>query len=228
MLQKKASAIRRILCLLVLLAVLSACGSASQTVSVGEPSAETDVQEISSQGAVSEQESAALSDAGSAESVNVPGETAPGSTLPPAEGQEDPSASPHSTSSSPEESAVTASDGSSASENMVVTFAVYGPDKSVLLESRTITSLSGASVFTITKEVSEQAGITFKYTGYGSTAYVSQIGDYACSGMSGWVYCINNDFSLGNRSCGAYYPKNGDSVVWYFTKDGGKDIGANF
>lgn len=59
-----------------------------------------------------------------------------------------------------------------------------------------------------------------------SRGYVSGIGDLYekdCGSMSGWLYAVNGHAP--NVGCGSYALKNGDSVLFIYTCNMGKDVG---
>jgi Domain of unknown function (DUF4430) len=67
-------------------------------------------------------------------------------------------------------------------------------------------------------------GITFKYTGKGETAFLTQIDDLKNEGggkaKKNWKYLVNDVYA--DKSCGVRKLENGDVVLWRFTHLEGK------
>ncbi|HIZ17385.1 MAG TPA: DUF4430 domain-containing protein [Firmicutes bacterium] len=108
-----------------------------------------------------------------------------------------------------------------------VSVKITGPDGEIICEDD-VGINSGSTVFDATVYVLRQAKITFDYTGIGKSAYISGINgiyEFDYGAMSGWLYFVNDDTSQSNVSCGAYELKDGDSIRWIYTKDGGADTG---
>ncbi len=104
---------------------------------------------------------------------------------------------------------------------------VIGPDGEIICEGEAGIN-SGSTVFDATAYVLRQAKITFDYTGIGQSVYISGINgiyEFDYGAMSGWLYFVNDDTSQSSVSCGAYELKDGDSIRWIYTKDGGADTG---
>ena len=61
-------------------------------------------------------------------------------------------------------------------------------------------------------------GIKAKVRSSGSTAFLTQIDDVTNEGGGGrnWVFRVND--KLGDRSCGIYKLKEGDTILWRFQK----------
>ncbi|WCK56602.1 S-layer homology domain-containing protein [Aneurinibacillus sp. Ricciae_BoGa-3] len=63
--------------------------------------------------------------------------------------------------------------------------------------------------------------------GSGGSVYVKSIGglaEFDKGPLSGWMYTVNGQFT--SVGAGSYPLKNGDTVQWIYTADGGKDAGA--
>lgn len=70
----------------------------------------------------------------------------------------------------------------------------------------------------LNKAKAHPRGITFKHTGSGETAFLTQIDDVKNEGggkdKKNWIYRVND--KLADRSCGVFAVKAGDEVVWKF------------
>ena len=55
---------------------------------------------------------------------------------------------------------------------------------------------------------------------------INNLYEFSCGELSGWMYSVNNKFP--QRGCSSYTLKNGDDIVWSYTCDLGRDIGAEF
>jgi hypothetical protein len=119
-----------------------------------------------------------------------------------------------------------------APENAVATatLTVIGPDGETLLQETRAGIKDGCSVFDLTSYLCRENKIALVSSGVGKSVYVKGIGGFmelARGGGSGWIYIINGDASRGSKSCGAVTLSDGDSVVWRYTLNLGKDIGVD-
>ena len=88
----------------------------------------------------------------------------------------------------------------------------------------------GCPVLSATLYAAASAKMEVRYTGSGKLAYISSIGglaEFDNGPLSGWIYVINGDPSNGGKSCGAAILGDGDSVVWYYTTEAGKELGID-
>ncbi len=79
----------------------------------------------------------------------------------------------------------------------------------------------GESVFEILSRISKSNRIVVDASGSGEFAYIKGINgifQLQHGDLSGWVYTVNGESP--SVSCGAYYPKNGDVVSFFYTVDG--------
>lgn len=111
---------------------------------------------------------------------------------------------------------LTASGGSK--ETKYVSLTVYGPS-SVLL-SKQFEYTGGMTAYSLLKDFSGLSVSASKSGAYG-TSYVSAISGYAefdYGSASGWLYSVNG--TQPNVGASAYTLSAGDSVLWFYTKDG--------
>ena len=112
---------------------------------------------------------------------------------------------------------------------LTVSMTILGPKGEVMLAKTSLTAKEGASVFDVLRSYAVANQLPLEYSGGTASAYVKGIGDYYerdYGGSSGWLYRVNNDFSKCSFSSSKYLLKNGDSIEWLYTCDGGKDVGA--
>lgn len=108
-----------------------------------------------------------------------------------------------------------------------VSVRITGPKNEVICEGEAGIN-SGSTAFDATAYVLRESKITFDYTGMGKSVYISGINgiyEFDYGAMSGWLYFVNDDTTLSGVSCGACELKDGDSIRWVYTKDGGADTG---
>ena len=102
------------------------------------------------------------------------------------------------------------------------------PPGSTVLAAIPVKFTSGDTVFDVTKRVCRTAGIELEYK------YVVAVIGYKVTGIggmkeglygdpSGWMYKVNGWFP--NYSASRYDLKDGDTIVWVYTCDGGPDVG---
>lgn len=111
-----------------------------------------------------------------------------------------------------------ASGGGSPSVQYVY-LSVYGPD-SVLLDSKQLAYTSGISAYTVLKNYSGLSVTSAWNSTYGGY-YVSAISNFKeldYGGMSGWLYSVNG--AKPNVSASSCTLSAGDSILWFYTKDG--------
>ena len=106
---------------------------------------------------------------------------------------------------------------------------ILGPKGEVMLAKTSLTAREGSSVFDVLRSYAVANQLPMEYSGGTASAYVKGIGDYYerdYGGTSGWLYRVNGDFNKCSYSSSKYIVKNGDSIEWLYTCDGGKDVGA--
>ena len=102
------------------------------------------------------------------------------------------------------------------------------PPGGTVLAAIPVKFTSGDTVFDVTKRVCRTAGIELEYK------YVVAVIGYKVTGIggmkeglygdpSGWMYKVNGWFP--NYSASRYDLKDGDTIVWAYTCDGGPDVG---
>lgn len=100
----------------------------------------------------------------------------------------------------------------------------------VVLEKTLYALEDGESVFDLLLKATKQRKIQMEFSGNPegglSAVYIksiSNIYEFSCGPLSGWMFKVNGKFS-GNDSSG-YVLKENDSVEWVFTCDLGRDVG---
>ena len=109
-----------------------------------------------------------------------------------------------------------------------VNVTVFGPMGEKLVDTK-VGFLTGATAFDVTSFACNIQNQVVDFKGAGGTVYIAGIGsfyerDYGPD--SGWLYSINGDYKLANKSCGAYVVKENDEISWVYTKNRGLDVGA--
>lgn len=97
---------------------------------------------------------------------------------------------------------------------------IIPPTEYVLLEDDT--------VFTVLERVLAYKRIPFDYSGISEADVyirgINNIYEAEYGEMSGWMYTVNGEFP--DTGCGSYVPEDGDRIEWIYTRNIGKDIGA--
>ncbi len=105
----------------------------------------------------------------------------------------------------------------------------YIPQNGVILPPTEVEIQEGESAFEVLKRVTRSHRIQMEFqsqSGYGS-AYIEGIGhlyEKQVGSGSGWMYKVNGVFP--NYGCSQYPLKDGDTLVWCYTCDFGKDVGG--
>lgn len=105
----------------------------------------------------------------------------------------------------------------------------YIPQNGVILPPTKVEIQEGESAFEVLKRVTRSHRIQMEFqsqSGYGS-AYIEGIGhlyEKQVGSGSGWMYKVNGTFP--NYGCSQYPLKDGDTLVWCYTCDFGKDVGG--
>ena len=101
----------------------------------------------------------------------------------------------------------------------------YIPEDGIILGKTEFALAEGESVFDILEEAVRANRIQMEYGGTGDLIYIKGLGylyELAHGDLSGWVYHVNGESpSVG---CAAYTLSDGDTIVWYYTLNQGKDI----
>ena len=101
----------------------------------------------------------------------------------------------------------------------------YLPENGIILEKTEFALAEGESVFDILEEAVRANRIQMEYGGTGDLIYIKGLGylyELAHGDLSGWVYYVNGESpSVG---CAMYTLSDGDTIVWHYTLNQGKDI----
>ncbi len=103
------------------------------------------------------------------------------------------------------------------------------PSDGVLLPETVVAFSEGDTVFDVLQRVCRAQGIHMEsnWTPAYNSAYIEGIGnlyEFDCGNLSGWMYSVNGVWpDYGCSSCTLH---DGDTVVWSYTCDLGRDVGA--
>lgn len=103
------------------------------------------------------------------------------------------------------------------------------PVDGVLLPETAVAFSEGDTVFDVLQRVCRAQGIHMEstWTPAYNSAYIEGIGnlyEFDCGNLSGWMYSVNGVWpDYGCSSCTLH---DGDTVVWSYTCDLGRDVGA--
>lgn len=103
------------------------------------------------------------------------------------------------------------------------------PSDGVLLPETTVAFSEGDTVFDVLQQVCRAQGIHMEstWTPAYNSAYIEGIGnlyEFDCGELSGWMYSVNGVWP--DYGCSGYTLHDGDTVVWCYTCDLGRDVGA--
>ena len=104
----------------------------------------------------------------------------------------------------------------------------YLPSDGVILEKITISASEGESAFDVLKETARAYDIPLEYEGTAAGdefAYIEGIAylyEYDYGELSGWIFLVNGETP--NMGCGAYQVADKDEIIWYYTKELGRDV----
>ena len=105
------------------------------------------------------------------------------------------------------------------------------PSNGVILAPVEVTFYEGESVYDVLQRVCKENGIHMEasWTPIYNSAYVEGIHnlyEFDCGNLSGWMYCVNGWYP--NYGCSRYQLVQGETVVWRYTCDLGKDIDGGY
>ena len=103
------------------------------------------------------------------------------------------------------------------------------PTDGVLLPETAVAFSEGDTVFDVLQRVCRAQGIHMgsNWTPAYNSAYIEGIGnlyEFDCGNLSGWMYSVNGVWP--DYGCSSYTLHDGDTVVWSYTCDLGRDVGA--
>ena len=103
------------------------------------------------------------------------------------------------------------------------------PADGVLLPETVVAFSEGDTVFDVLQQVCRAQGIHMEstWTPAYNSAYIEGIGnlyEFDCGELSGWMYSVNGVWP--DYGCSGYTLHDGDTVVWSYTCDLGRDVGA--
>ena len=108
----------------------------------------------------------------------------------------------------------------------------YLPQDGVILAKTSISAYEGDSAFDVLRETARVYHIPVEYEGTAAGdefAYIEGIAylyEYDHGELSGWIFLVNGETP--NVGCGAYRVADGDEIVWYYSKELGRDVKWDF
>lgn len=113
-------------------------------------------------------------------------------------------------------------------EGLAANLKPYVPANGIILPKTTVKIEKGKSVFDVLNKICRDKGIQVEssFTPMYGSYYVEGINNlYEFDGgdLSGWMYKVNGWYP--NYGCSEYVVKEGDVIVWSYTKDCGVDLG---
>ncbi|MDY4813470.1 MAG: DUF4430 domain-containing protein [Ruminococcus sp.] len=109
----------------------------------------------------------------------------------------------------------------------------YVPKDGIILKKTAFALKDNDTVFDVLERATQYKKIHMEYQGADLNQYssvyiegINNLYEFSCGELSGWMYSVNNKFP--QRGCSSYTLKNGDDIVWSYTCDLGRDIGAEF
>ena len=100
------------------------------------------------------------------------------------------------------------------------------PPDGVILPEATVAFSDGATVSDVLQQA-QKIHLESTWTPAYNSAYIEGIGnlyEFDCGELSGWMYSVNGDYP--DFGCSGYTLRDGDAVVWRYTCDLGRDVGA--
>ncbi len=109
--------------------------------------------------------------------------------------------------------------------------APYIPSNGTILPATRVKIDKGETAFEVLKRVTREYGIQMEFRNdpLYSGAYIEGINylyEFDAGGGSGWMYKVNGWFP--NYGCSRYYLQPGDTMVWCYTCNIGKDVGDQY
>ena len=106
---------------------------------------------------------------------------------------------------------------------------IYVPQNGVILTTSTVAFNEGDTVYDILDRACAAAGIQMEasWTPAYNSYYIEGINNlyqFDCGELSGWTYKVNG--WVPNYGASSYTVQDGDTIVWDFTCDGGRDTGG--
>ncbi|MDE6419226.1 MAG: DUF4430 domain-containing protein [Lachnospiraceae bacterium] len=104
----------------------------------------------------------------------------------------------------------------------------YLPQDGVILAKTSVSAYEGDSAFDVLRETARVYDIPVEYEGTAAGdafAYIEGISylyEYDYGELSGWIFLINGEAP--DVGCGSYRVADGDEIVWYYSKELGRDV----
>lgn len=105
----------------------------------------------------------------------------------------------------------------------------YVPNNGIIFDTVKVQFVQGETVYNILKRICTYGNIPLEYSWavkYNSYYIegINNLFEFDCGSRSGWMYKVNGWYP--NYGCSNYAVKDGDIIVWAYTCDLGKDLGA--
>ena len=109
----------------------------------------------------------------------------------------------------------------------------YVPKNGVILKQTKYELLSEKdSVWDVLQRATREHKIQLEYQGANENMYnsvyiegINHLYEFSAGPLSGWMYAVNGVYP--NYGCSQYVLKDGDSIVWNYTVDLGRDLGQS-
>lgn len=109
----------------------------------------------------------------------------------------------------------------------------YLPKDGIILKKTRYVLREGDTVFDILDRAVRSNRIQMEYQGADETAYntvyiqgINYLYEYSCGPLSSWMYAVNGEFP--SYGCSAYELSDQDDILWVYTCDLGRDVGAQW
>lgn len=104
------------------------------------------------------------------------------------------------------------------------------PEDGIIFAEKEVSFYEGESVFDVLKRemLDNKIHFEFEWTPLYDSSYVKGIAniyEFDCGELSGWTFSVNDWFP--NYGASRYIVSQGDRIVWSYTCDCGKDVGAD-
>lgn len=104
------------------------------------------------------------------------------------------------------------------------------PKDGTIFAKKTVSYHPGEMVFDVLQREMQNAGIQMEYVNtpiYGSNYIegINNLYEFDCGELSGWMYEVNGWYP--NYGCSRYLVKEGDTIIWNYTCDLGRDLGQS-
>lgn len=106
----------------------------------------------------------------------------------------------------------------------------YLPGDGAVLPPTQLVLREGDTAFDLLLRATRTFQIQMEYQGADANAYqsvyiqgISHLYEYSCGPLSGWMFCVNGEYP--GKGCSQVTLEDGDTVLWVYTCDLGRDVG---